>query len=75
MMSGTEFRRRHRTHCEQVDAEQEAERNVPIRIRQCRYCGQKLEILYKGRHDAAEQKCKNCGQINFCAPVSFRIAR
>ena len=40
-MSGAEFRRRHQAYCNQIDAEQEAER-MPYK---CAYASQKVPLL------------------------------
>lgn len=40
----------------------------------CPYCGNKVEILCKGSHDAAFAKCTQCAESVFFPPVSFRLA-
>lgn len=64
-----------RVKAEQAQVEKQYFTHGLLIARVCPYCGNKIEMLARGRHDPSQLKCSNCGEEVKFPPIQFRMAR
>ena len=61
-----------RVKAEQAQLEQQYFSQGLMIARICPYCGNKVEMLVRGHHDASQLKCLNCFEEVKFPPIQFR---